>query len=59
MTVITTEFAPDETELTELEAMEMDLLAGDCDIVIPGDVEVVGTPERPPASVASRSAGSA
>ncbi len=42
MTVITTEFAPDETELSELEAMEMDLLAADCDIVTPEDIEVVG-----------------
>ena len=36
MTVTTTEFAPDETEL---DAMEMDLLTSDCDIVLPGDVE--------------------
>ena len=37
MTVISTDFAPDDTEL---DAMEMDLLAGDCDILVPEDVEV-------------------
>jgi len=40
LAVISTGFAPDDTELTELEVMEMDLLAGDCDIVLPEDVEV-------------------
>ncbi len=35
--MISTDFAPDDTEL---DAMEMDLLAADCDIVIPEDVEV-------------------
>lgn len=60
MTVISTGFAPDDSELdTELEAMEMDLLAADCDIVIPEDVEDVEVAEAPPASGASRSAGSA
>ncbi|MGO9926069.1 MAG: hypothetical protein ACLPLP_07980, partial [Mycobacterium sp.] len=35
--MISTDFAPDDTEL---DAMEMDLLAADCDIIIPEDVEV-------------------
>jgi len=37
LTVISTDFAPDDAEL---DAMEMDLLAAYCDIVIPEDVDV-------------------